>query len=69
VRRLLAGCDRRTHIGRRDYAILLMLVRLGLRVGEVAGLTLEDINWRSGELLVRGKGNHAERLPLPVDVG
>ena len=69
ARRLLAGCDRRTHIGRRDYAILLMLVRLGLRAGEVAALTLEDINWRSGELLVRGKGNHAERLPLPVDVG
>lgn len=69
VRRLLAGCDRRTHVGRRDYAILLMLVRLGLRAGEVAALTLEDINWRSGELLVRGKGNHAERLPLPVDVG
>lgn len=67
--RLLAGCDRRTRIGRRDYAILLMLVRLGLRSGEVAGLTLEDIDWRAGELVVRGKGNRTERLPLPVDVG
>ena len=69
VRRLLTGCDRRTHIGRRDYAILLMLARLGLRAGEVAGLTLEDVNWRAGELLIRGKGNNAHRLPLPVDVG
>jgi integrase/recombinase XerD len=69
VDRLLGGCDRRTHIGRRDYAILLMLVRLGLRSGEVAALTLEDINWAAGELLVRGKGNHIQRLPLPVDVG
>ena len=69
VTRLLAGCDRRTGRGRRDYAILLMLVRLGLRSGEVAALSLDDINWRAGELRVRGKGNHTEQLPLPVDVG
>lgn len=66
---LLGSCDRRTEAGRRDYAILLLLVRLGLRAGEVAALRLEDIDWRSGELLVRGKGPRQDRLPLPVDVG
>jgi integrase/recombinase XerD len=68
VRRLLASCDRGTAIGRRDYAILTVLARLGLRAGEVAALTLEDIDWRAGELVVHGKGSHG-RLPLPVDVG
>jgi integrase/recombinase XerD len=48
---------------------MLMLSRLGLRAGEVAGLGLDDIDWRHGEITVRGKGNRAERLPLPVDVG
>jgi integrase/recombinase XerD len=69
VRRLLASCDRATGTGRRDFAILVLLVRLGLRAGEVAGLGLDDINWRAGELVVVGKGRRAERLPLPVDVG
>ena len=69
VRRLLASCDRRRATGRRDYAILLMLARLGLRAGEVAALSLDDINWRLGEIVVRGKGNRADRLPLPADVG
>jgi integrase/recombinase XerD len=69
LRGLLAGCDRRTGTGRRDYAILLVLSRLGLRAGEVARLGLDDIDWRRGELMVRGKGNRAERLPLPADVG
>jgi integrase/recombinase XerD len=69
VRRLLASCDRRTLVGRRDYAILLLLARLGLRAGEVAGLQLEDVDWRAGELLVRGKGSRQDLLPLPVDVG
>jgi site-specific recombinase XerD len=69
VRALLASCDRATAAGRRDLAILLLLVRLGMRRGEVAALALEDIDWRAGELLVRGKGNRVERLPLPVDVG
>lgn len=67
--RLLASCDRRRPVGRRDYAILMLLARLGLRAGEVAGLRLEDFDWRRGELLVRGKGDHHERMPLPVDVG
>jgi len=69
VERLLASCDRRRPVGRRDYAILMLLARLGLRAGEVAGLRLEDFDWRRGELLVRGKGDHHERMPLPVDVG
>jgi site-specific recombinase XerD len=69
LRRLLAACDRRTPTGRRDYAIMLLLARLGLRAGEVAGLGLDDIDWRRGEIAVRGEGNRAERLPLPADVG
>ena len=67
--RLLAACDRRTACGRRDHAILLLLSRLGLRAGEVATLGLGDVDWRRGEIAVRGKGNRAERLPLPADVG
>ena len=69
VRRLLASCDRRRLVGRRDYAILLLLSRLGLRAGEVAGMRLDDVDWRRGELLVRGKGSRLDVLPLPVDVG
>jgi integrase/recombinase XerD len=69
VERLLAACDRRTSGGRRDFAMLMLLVRLGLRAGEVRALNLEDLDWRAGELLVRGKGNRIERLPLPADVG
>ena len=56
-------------VGRRDYAIVLLLARLGLRRGEVAGLRLDDIDWRAGELTVVGKGNRAEALPLPVEPG
>ena len=66
---LLDSCDRSTVIGVRDLAILTLLARLGLRAGEVAALSLEDIDWRAGELIVRGKGGRSERLPLPVDVG
>jgi site-specific recombinase XerD len=66
---LLASCDRRTAIGRRDYALLITLLRLGLRRGEVAGIRLEDIDWRAGELVVVGKGACRDRLPLPADVG
>src|SRR6516165_9228256 len=66
---LLRSCDRRRSKGRRDYAVLLILLRLGLRAGEVAGLRLDDIDWRAGEIVVRGKGGHEHRLPLPVDVG
>jgi integrase/recombinase XerD len=69
VAALLGSCDRGTAIGRRDFAILTVLVRLGLRAGEVAALRLDDIDWRAGELLVRGKGNRLDRLPLPADVG
>jgi integrase/recombinase XerD len=69
VARLLASCDRRTRVGRRDFAIVTLLSRLGLRAGEVAALRLSDVDWRAGELLVRGKGSRQERLPLPVDVG
>jgi integrase/recombinase XerD len=69
VARLLAICDRRTAVGSRDYAILLLLVRLGLRAQEVTSLDLEDLDWRAGEVVVRGKGRREERLPLSVDVG
>ena len=69
VRRLLASCDRRTLVGRRDFAILLLLARLGLRAGEVAAITLDDIDWRAGMLLVHGKGSREDALPLPADVG
>jgi integrase len=69
VARILAGCDRRTGTGRRDFAILMVLTRLGLRRGEVAALSVDDITWHTGELAVTGKGNRRELLPLPVDVG
>lgn len=69
LRGLLGACDRRTPTGRRDYAVMLLLARLGLRAGEVAGLGLDDIDWRRGEIAIVGKGNRAERLPLPADVG
>jgi integrase/recombinase XerD len=69
VRRLVGSCEGRGAVGLRDRAALLLLVRLGLRAGEVAGLELSDIDWRGGELVVRGKGDRAERLPLPDDVG
>jgi site-specific recombinase XerD len=69
VARLLASCDRRRGVGRRDHAMLMLLARLGLRAGEVAALTLDDIDWHHGELTIRGKGNHHERLPLPAEVG
>ena len=69
IKKLLASCDRRTLIGRRDYAILLLLSRLGLRASEVAAIELDDIDWRAGLLLVRGKGSRHDTLPLPVDVG
>lgn len=69
VRELLTSIDRRTAIGRRDYAVLLLLARLGLRSGEVASLTLDDIDWEVGRLSVRGKTGHRNELPLPDDVG
>lgn len=69
VARLLESCDRTTVIGRRDLAILALLARLGLRCCEVSGLCLDDIDWRAGEVTIRGKGSATERLPLPHDVG
>ena len=66
---LVAGCDTSTPSGRRDAAILLVLLRLGLRAGEVTGLGLNDIDWRCGEMTIRGKGGRNDQLPLPVEVG
>ena len=66
---MLSTCDRRRKIGKRDYAIFLLLTRLGLRAGEVTQLTLDDINWRAGELLDRGKDSRVDRPPLQQDVG
>jgi site-specific recombinase XerD len=67
--RLLDGSNRGGVGGRRDFAILTVLARLGLRAGEVAALRLGDIDWRNGEIMVRGKGQRREPMPLPVDVG
>jgi integrase/recombinase XerD len=69
IEQLLDGCDRETAAGLRDYAILSLLARLGLRGAEAAGLTLEDIDWRAGEITVTGKGSRTERLPLPAPAG
>ena len=69
VAAMLAGCDTGTASGRRDLAMLTLLARLGLRAGEVAALSLDDIDWRAGEVTVTGKGRRSERLPLPPDVG
>jgi len=69
VAALLACCDRTTPLGRRDFAVLLLMARLGLRAVEVARLRLEDVDWRGGELVVRGKGGRVDRMPLPADVG
>jgi integrase/recombinase XerD len=69
VTALLASCDLATPAGLRDLAMLILLSRVGLRAGEVAGLRLEDIDWRAGLLTIRGKGNRLDQLPLPVEAG
>jgi len=69
VRQVLASIDRGTAIGRRDYAVLLLLARLGLRAGEVVRLELDDLDWTSGQVRVRGKGGTLATLPLSADVG
>jgi integrase/recombinase XerD len=69
VTAMLAGCDVGTAAGRRDLAMLILLARLGLRAGEVAALSLDDVDWRAGEITVTGKGRRSERLPLPADAG
>lgn len=66
---LISSCDRSQPIGLRDYAILMLLARLGLRSCEVSRMELDDINWRTGELRLRGKGGGEQHLPLPTDVG
>jgi integrase/recombinase XerD len=66
---LLCHCDRSIPVGRRDYSILLLLVRLGLRAGEIVAMELDDLDWERGEVVVRGKGGRQDRLPLPRDVG
>jgi site-specific recombinase XerD len=69
VERLFHSADHRSTVGLRDAAIVRLLVRLGLRAGEVAALTLDDLDWRAGEIVVHGKGTRESRLPLPQDVG
>jgi site-specific recombinase XerD len=69
VQQVLSQCDRRTAKGRRDYAILLLLARLGLRACEIVSLTLDDIHWQVGEISIQGKGARSALLPLPPDVG
>jgi site-specific recombinase XerD len=69
VQLLLDHCPRDTAVGARDYAILTVVARLGLRSIEVARLELDDVDWRAGEIIVRGKGRREDRLPLPAEVG
>jgi site-specific recombinase XerD len=69
VQLLLDGCDRSTDVGVRDFAIMTLVARLGLRSIEVARLELRDVDWRAGELVVRGKARRQDRLPLPAEVG
>ncbi len=69
ARALLRSCDQRRAVGRRDHAVLVTLLRLGLRASEVATLALDDIDWRAAEITVHGKGRREDRLPLPADVG
>ena len=69
IEALLDGCDRDTATGLRDYAVLSLLARLGLRGAEAAGLQLGYVDWRAGEIAVTGKGSRIERLPLPAAAG
>lgn len=69
ARALLGSCDRRTPAGRRDFAVLTVLMRLGMRASEVAALTLDDLDWRTGEITIHGKAERVDRLPIPVEVG
>lgn len=69
VERLISSCPRETVTGQRDYTLLLLLARLGLRAGEVVAMTLDDVDWDAGQLTVRGKGGREDRLPIPRDVG
>jgi site-specific recombinase XerD len=69
LEQLLDSCELAPLVGRRDYAVLLLMSRLGLRASEISRMRLEDIDWRSGEVTVRSKGARRDRLPLPKDVG
>jgi site-specific recombinase XerD len=69
VERILECCDQKTSVGRRNHAILLLLARLGVRAGEVVGLSLDDIDWSTGQITIRGKGGKSAQLPLAADVG
>ena len=69
VQNVLDGCDQTSATGRRDYAILMMLSKLGLRADEVSTLTLDDVDWRAGEILIRAKGRQRARMPIASDVG
>jgi site-specific recombinase XerD len=69
VEKLLKRCNRKTAVGRRNHAILLLLARLGVRAGEVINLSLDDIDWASGQITIHGKGGRSAPLPLPADVG
>jgi site-specific recombinase XerD len=69
IRKILDSCNRQTAIGKRDYALLLLLARLGLRAGEVVALSLDDFDWEAGLITVRGKGRRIAQMPLPSEVG
>ena len=69
IERTLARCNRRSAAGQRDFAILMLLARLGLRAGEIVSMELDDIRWETGEICVCGKGQQRKRFPLPEDVG
>jgi len=69
VQQLLSRCDRQSAVGRRNWAILLLLARLGLRAGEIVDLNLDDLNWEAGELRIRSSAGGADRLPMSEEVG
>lgn len=69
VQSLLGNCDRQSAPGRRDYAMLLLISRLGLRASEVVNLTLDDLDWTEGAIHIRGPAHRVDRLPMPADVG
>lgn len=69
IESLLDACDRSSPVGLRDYAVIVVLHRLGLRCAELSGLRVSDLDWRAGTVLIHGKGNRVDQIPLPVDVG
>jgi len=69
IEQVLSHCDRTTVVGKRDYAILILLARLGLRTGEVVALHVEDLHWSIGEIIIHGKGASCDNLPLTQELG